>query len=829
MVITRMDAKAFRRMAEGRRGTAPDAGARRREMVVREIIRTVRDDGDKALVEYAARFDGVRLDQAELALTADEVAAGAAACPPEVMAALAAAAGNIEAFHRRQLPSSWWEQPVGAGGLLRGQVVRPLDSVGVYIPGGTAAYPSTVLMGAIPARVAGVRRVVICTPPTPRGSVPAPVLGAARLCGISEVYRVGGAQAVAALAYGTRTLLRVDKIVGPGNAYVTAAKRLVSGDVGIDMLAGPSEILIIADDRADPAHLAADLLAQAEHDPLAVPVLLCTSPAVLDRTEAELERQVGRLPRGAIAARSLADRGALVLVGDLEEAAGLAGDFAPEHLELQVTDPYALLPAVRNAGSVFLGPWTTEAFGDYAAGVNHVLPTGGSARFTSGLGVLDFVRRSQVLAVGPGAVETLGAVSTVLARAEGLEAHARSIEVRRGGRTAAPVSAPSPVSQTDVVNAARGVFSAWGYEDVAAPLFLPLDALEPGLKGLDLRDRILKFVDPRGRVMAVRPDWTLAIAGQSVGALKSGSAALRLSYAGSVYRLGGRGAAVTDGDDWEAAHDFQAGVELFGESAAWSDAELLAMAVESLERCGLDDFTICVGHASLAEAMLAGLGADPAAAGAMRNALVRRDLVGWERLLDSSGADPARVTAARLLAACRGVADGLETVPGDVFGPAAVASLERLRNLWSILKGSRPDWPLVFDLGLVRDLDYYTGMVFEAYAPGSGGPVLTGGRYDGLLSAFGLDRPAIGLAIEVEALTRALAAQGRMKTETAQPLRITVNAGDEATGFARAAALRRDGFRVELRGAEPRAEKRRLEPRTERRAEKRRLAGGGQR
>ncbi|MHB9059342.1 MAG: histidinol dehydrogenase, partial [Bacillota bacterium] len=368
MVIARMNAEAFRRIVDGRRGTATDADARRREMAVREIIRTVREDGDAALVEYATRFDGVRLDQDELALTASEVAAGAAACPPEVEAALMAAAENIEAFHRRQRPSSWWEQPIEGGGLLRGQVVRPLDSVGLYVPGGTAAYPSTVLMGAIPARVAGVRRVVICTPPTPTGSVSAPVLAAARLCGISEVYRVGGAQAVAALAYGTRIVPRVDKIVGPGNAYVTAAKRLVSGDVGIDLLAGPSEILIIADDRANPAHLAADLLAQAEHDPLAVPVLMCPSSAILDQTAAELERQGGRLPRRDITERSLTNRGALVLVGDLDEAVELAADFAPEHLELQVADPYALLPAVRNAGSVFLGPWTTEAFGDYAAG-----------------------------------------------------------------------------------------------------------------------------------------------------------------------------------------------------------------------------------------------------------------------------------------------------------------------------------------------------------------------------------------------------------------------------------------------------------------------------
>ncbi|MHB8758183.1 MAG: ATP phosphoribosyltransferase regulatory subunit, partial [Bacillota bacterium] len=489
----------------------------------------------------------------------------------------------------------------------------------------------------------------------------------------------------------------------------------------------------------------------------------------------------------------------------------------------------------RNAGSVFLGPWTTEAFGDYAAGVNHVLPTGGSARFASGLGVLDFVRRSQVLAVGPVAAETLGAVSTVLARAEGLEAHARSIEIRRDGwpeasgstpasasapaptaapapapatppPTAPPPTAPPSVSQTDVVNAARGVFSAWGYEDVAAPLFLPLDALEPGLKGLDLRDRLLKFVDPQGRVMVVRPDWTLAIAHQSVGALRSGSAALRLSYAGSVYRLGGRGAAAPEGGqtDWEAFRDSQVGVELFGEAAAWSDAELLAMAVESLERCGLDDFTICVGHAGLTEAMLAGLGADPAAAGAMRAALVRRDLVAWERLLGSPGIDRPKAAAARALIACRGGAGDLLVAPGDAFGPAVAESLESLSRLWSILEGSRPAWPVIFDLGLVRDLDYYTGVVFEAYAPGSGRPVLTGGRYDGLLSAFGLDRPAVGLAIDLEALARVLAAQGRMKADAAPPLRIAVEAGHESAAFARAAALRRDGFRVELRPVEAR-------------------------
>jgi len=804
--MTRMDAETFRRMAEGRSAARPDGDARRREMIVREIIRTVRRDGDRALVEYAARFDGIRLDPARLALNPEELASGAAACPSEVRAALADAAANIEAFHRRQLPASWWEQPVGAG-LLRGQVVRPLDSVGIYIPGGTAAYPSTVLMCAIPARVAGVGRVVLCTPPSPTGSVAAPVLAAAEMCGISHVYLVGGAQAVAALAYGTRTVPRVDKIVGPGNAYVTAAKRLVSGDVGIDMLAGPSEIMIIADGGADPTHLAADLLAQAEHDPLAVPVLLSTSSAVLDRTEAELRCQLAGLPRRSIAARALADRGALVLVRDLEEAVALATLFAPEHLELQVADPLAWLPAIRNAGSVFLGSWATEALGDYAAGVNHVLPTGGTARFASGLGVVDFLRRSQVLAVEPGGARKAAAASTVLARAEGLEAHARSLELRPAGSPLASAASPA-LSEAEVVAAARNVFSSWGYTEVTAPLFMPLDDLEPGLRDQGFRDRILKFVDPWGRVMAVRPDWTLSIASQSIDALRSGARGLRLAYAGSVYRLAGRGVSASGGGrlDWQSARSFQVGVELFGEDAPWSDAELVAIAVETLERCGLGDFTICIGHAGLIEGILDGLGVEPTVAAAMRSALIRRDLVAWEQLLDSSAADPRKVDAVRSIVAYRGGAENLDKVPAAAFGSTVAASLESLSGLWSVLKGHRSDWPLVFDLGLVRDLDYYTGMVLEAYAPGSGGPVLIGGRYDRLLAAFGLDRPAVGLATEVSAVTRARATEERAGGGGAPLLWVSVRAGREAEAFDRAAALRREGFRVGLRseGGEPR-------------------------
>ena len=833
MDIRTMSAGDFRKLAEARREAVPGPDERRREAVVREIIRTVRQRGDAALVEYGARLDGVRLSRGELALNREAIADGAASCLPGVRAALAEAMAHIEAFHRRQAARSWWDQSAATGAIWRGQIVRPLDSVGIYVPGGTAAYPSTVLMGAVPARVAGVRRLVICTPPSPDGKVQAAVLAAAERCGVSEVYRVGGAQAVAAMAYGTETIGRVDKIVGPGNAYVTAAKRLVAGDVGIDMPAGPSEVLIIADETADPVLLAADLLAQAEHDLLAVPVLIATSPAVLKRTAAELECQLGRLPRRAIAGQSLAERGVLVLAGSLAEAVELAGLFAPEHLELQVADPFALLPAVTNAGSVFLGSSTAEAFGDYAAGVNHVLPTGGAARFESCLGVADFTVRSQVLAmgpggasaVGPGGAEAVARASAVLARTEGLEAHARAVEARLSpaagsgpasqradetvvghgpgsgpGGAAEDAESPAPV--------AREVFAAWGYRGVTVPFFLPLEDLEPGLGPNGLRDRLLKLVDPGGRVMVVRPDWTLPVARQAVAALRSGPGPLRLTYTGEVYRLGGRASAPAraGSGDWEAARAFQVGVELFGLRTTWADAELVAMAVEALDRCGLGDYTLCVGHAGFTAALLTGLGADAASAQAMRAALIDRNLVAWERLTDGPVARPELTAAARALVAHRSDAGGLvpATAAASVFGEEVTGALAELRELAALLASTGADRPVLFDLGLVRDLDYYTGVVFEAYASGCGRPVLTGGRYDGLLPAFGLDVPAVGLAIEVDALAEALAAQGRATPRAPSPLRaVTVTPGHEAEAFRLAMRLRQTGLRAELRPGVP--------------------------
>ncbi|HEY3316412.1 MAG TPA: histidinol dehydrogenase, partial [Bacillota bacterium] len=584
MVVRRVSAKVFRRMAEARgasvasaagrpgRGRGAGGSARGRAAAVREIIGAVRRRGDEALIEYAARFDGVGLSLDGLTLGSEAIAAGARACPPEMREALALAMANIDAFHRRQVIGSWWEQGSADGGLWRGQLVRPLDSVGLYVPGGTAAYPSTVLMGAVPARVAGVRRVVICTPPLGDGSVPASVLAAAELCGITEIHPVGGAQAVAALAYGTAAVRKVDKIIGPGNAYVAEAKRQVAGDVGIDAIAGPSEVLIIADETADPALLAADLLAQAEHDALAVPVLIATSGALLERTAAELEAQVARMSRQAIARQALAGQGALVLVKSLDEAVELAGLFAPEHLELQVADAFALLPAVRHAGSVFLGRLTAEAFGDYAAGVNHVLPTSGTARFASSLGVADFTVRSQALAVTPAGAAALDRASTVMARSEGLEGHALAVEARRaavgvepGG--VAPAAAPAatvapaaPEFERSLAAGAREVFAAWGYREVGAPLFLPLEDLDPALGSNGLRDRLFKFVDPSGRIMVVRPDWTLPVARGAVAALRSGSAPMRLSYAGDVYRRGSRASALSRGGsgDWEGARIPQA-------------------------------------------------------------------------------------------------------------------------------------------------------------------------------------------------------------------------------------------------------------------------------
>jgi histidinol dehydrogenase len=397
------------------------------DMAVARIIDDVAGRGDAALVEYTNRFDRVSLNAATLRLGPDEIAAGAAAAPPDTVAALRLAAERIEAFHRRQLPSDI--DYVDEAGVRLGQRWRAIEAVGLYVPGGTASYPSSVLMNAIPARVAGVARLAMVVP-APDGVLNPLVLAAARLVGIDEIYRVGGAQAVAALAYGTATIAPVDKIVGPGNAYVAAAKRRVFGQVGIDMIAGPSEILVVADRHNDPCWIAADLLSQAEHDEAAQPILIADDAGFAAAVEREVERHLQILPRGAIARASWRGNGAMILVADWDEAIPLIDRIAPEHLELAVENPDSIARRVRHAGAIFLGRHTPEAIGDYVAGPNHVLPTARSARFASGLGVLDFMKRTTLVGCDPDSLAALAPAAIRLAEAEGLDAHALSLTLR---------------------------------------------------------------------------------------------------------------------------------------------------------------------------------------------------------------------------------------------------------------------------------------------------------------------------------------------------------------------------------------------------------------
>src|SRR6266508_1352167 len=388
---------------------------------VDEIVSAVRDKGDAALLDVTERFDRVRLTAGELAVTPAELDAAVLAAGELTLRALRHAAERIERFHRECAPRSWHMRD--AFGSLLGQEVRPLDRVAVYVPGG---------------RAAGVREIVLVSPPGADKSLNAAVLAAARVTGVTEAYRVGGAQAVAALAYGTETIRRVDKIVGPGNIYVALAKSRVFGDVGIDMVAGPSEVVVVADERADAACVAADLLAQAEHDPMARAVLLTPSRALIDRVAREAERRLGALPRREIAGAALQSHGALVLTRSLEEAVEVANLLAPEHLELQVEDPEALLLLVRSAGAVFLGRFTPEVVGDYVAGPNHVLPTGGTARFASALGTGDFVKRMSVIQYAEAGLREAGPHLAELARVEGLDGHGAAAAVRiegTGGQT----------------------------------------------------------------------------------------------------------------------------------------------------------------------------------------------------------------------------------------------------------------------------------------------------------------------------------------------------------------------------------------------------------
>ncbi|MDR3439898.1 histidinol dehydrogenase [Telmatospirillum sp.] len=413
---------AFQALLDGKRETAADVNA-----AVSAILERVRGEGDAALLDYTRRFDRLDLDAGRLAILPAEVDAAVAACSAETVEALQLAARRIEDFHRRQKPEGLrYTDDVG---VTLGYRWTPLAAVGLYVPGGTASYPSSVLMNALPAKVAGVGRVVMVVP-TPDGKLNPLVLAAARIAGVDEIYRVGGAQAVAALAYGTATIRAVDKIVGPGNAYVAAAKRQVFGTVGIDMIAGPSEILVVADGQNDPTWIAADLLSQAEHDTAAQAILITDDAAFGRAVMAAVEGHLATLPRAAIARESWDSHGAVIVVGDLDHALPLIDRVAPEHLELAVADPESLAARVRNAGAMFLGRYTPEAVGDYVGGPNHVLPTARSARFSSGLGVLDFMKRTTFLSCDAEALHRIGPAAVTLAEAEGLGAHGLSVALR---------------------------------------------------------------------------------------------------------------------------------------------------------------------------------------------------------------------------------------------------------------------------------------------------------------------------------------------------------------------------------------------------------------
>ncbi len=397
------------------------------DAAVAEIIAAVCARGDAAVAEYTARFDRVDLNSAGFEVSRSEIDAAMAAVDDDDLAALELAAERIAAYHRRQKQETWLS--TAEDDIMLGQLVRPLRRVGIYVPGGKAAYPSSVLMNAIPARVAGVEEVVMVVP-MPDGEANPHVLAAAHIAGVDRVFRIGGAQAIAALAYGTATLPRVDKITGPGNIYVATAKKMVFGQVDIDMIAGPSEILIVNDGSGDARHLAADLLSQAEHDELASAVLLTTSAAMAAAVQTEVELQLQKLPRQSIARSAVDNYAAVIVVERIEQALELCNRIATEHLELAVADPFALLPQVRNAGAIFMGHHTPEALGDYLAGPNHTLPTGGTARFFSPLGWDDFVKKSSLICCTAAGLRRLGPQAVRLAGLEGLHAHARSVSVR---------------------------------------------------------------------------------------------------------------------------------------------------------------------------------------------------------------------------------------------------------------------------------------------------------------------------------------------------------------------------------------------------------------
>lgn len=401
------------------------------DAVVSDILKAVRVRGDAAVADYTEKFDQVTLADTGVRFSADEIAAAAGKCDADTIAALKTAAARIESFHRKQLPDAI--EYTDADGVRLGARWTAISAVGLYVPGGLAAYPSSVLMNAVPAMVAGVDRIVMVVP-TPKGVINPMVLAAAHIAGVSEIYRIGGAQAVGALAFGTESIAPVDKIVGPGNAFVAAAKRQVFGTVGIDLIAGPSEILVVADADNRPDWIAADLMSQAEHDETAQSILITDDAGFADRVEAAVDDLLASLDRRDIASASWRDFGGIIVVNDLDQAAGIVDRIAPEHLELAVADPDGLAAKIRHAGAIFLGRNTPEAIGDYVAGPNHVLPTSGSARFSSGLGVLDFMKRTSLVSCDAAALDNIGPAAVTLAKAEGLGAHALSVSIRLDGR-----------------------------------------------------------------------------------------------------------------------------------------------------------------------------------------------------------------------------------------------------------------------------------------------------------------------------------------------------------------------------------------------------------
>lgn len=395
------------------------------EEQVKKILRDVKQNGDQSVIAYTEKFDGVHAT--ELRLSKEDIQAGYQRAKLEVVEALEAAKRNIESFHQKQKQSGFIDAE--KNGVIRGQLVLPIETVGIYVPGGTARYPSSVLMNALPAKIAGVKRIVMVTPPAENG-VPDGILAAAAICGIEEIYQVGGAQGIAALAYGTQTIPKVDKIVGPGNIYVATAKKILFGEVAIDMIAGPSEIVVLADSQANPRFIAADLLSQAEHDPLARAILITTSRRLAEAVAKEVEQQLNELPRVAIARQSIENHGYIFVVEDIETQFALMNEIAPEHLEIQIENPISHLSRVKHAGSVFLGNYASEPLGDYLAGPNHVLPTSGTARFFSPLGVEDFVKKTAFISYTKEALQLEKDAIITLAKEEGLTGHARAIQVR---------------------------------------------------------------------------------------------------------------------------------------------------------------------------------------------------------------------------------------------------------------------------------------------------------------------------------------------------------------------------------------------------------------